>query len=1047
MKTIALVFILLVFCLNNGWTQENLQDYNLAELDTLYKHNKDPKDRIAYALVMLQKGEEKFGTQDTSYAEIFNKLGWAHYKSNNLDKAQFYYQKAISIIEKKAIENITLADCYRRLGYISNKKKQLDNTKKAFAQSTKIVGNILGKEHLKYGEMLSRLGTTCNSMGDYSQAVQYYQQSLQIHKKVLGAEDPKCAQMLNNLGAACFNLGEYSKAEDSYNEALLIRKKVFGYKNINYITTLENLGALFSKIKNHKKAEQCFLQGLAIKKELIGEEHPLYSTSLGNLGILYLNMGEHSKAELYHTQALEIQKKVLGEEHPYYLGSLNNIGLVYIESGNYKKAETIYRQILKTRQKTIGKKHPNYAIALSNLSQVYTKRKEYSLAEKYQIEAFIIRKESLGLQNLNTIESLNNLSFITDRQSDYNSAWAYVLSAITSNSGLKLSNNITQNWVDSLLSADYISFSEINRSLQRIRTILHKQDHEGTKSQQILIGTLALKVLDRYKNDLSNENDKLRLLELSSSWVLTLTRLLDKEEEAAKILDFAEQNKSVLLLDASSIKQSYIKGLLPDSLVLQEKALQKKYSTIKGALAQKRPEKEQDSIRTILTDLSLEMDAFQKKVKQNHPKYASIKYQYETIRSHEIQNKLDDKTALLEYLIGDSVVYIFYVDKKEVILKEFWVGNEVLSKEIKSLHNALSDYKLLVANKDKAFQDYTESAYWFYKNLVAPVLKNRQGIENLVIIPDGELGHLPFDIFLSEQVTSQRVSYRDLAYLINDYNISYNYSATLWNENKKNSNRSNNSKILAVASNYNFKLDPSKETWRLPVERELRSLLYPLPAAREEVKVLSNNFNGHFALDDLASESKFKAIAKDYGVIHLAMHGLLNKKEKALSSLAFTEVSDSAENNFLYAYEISQMDLNADLVVLSACETGYGKFEQGNGITSLAQSFAYAGVPAMLVTLWHVNDYATAIVMQNFYTNLSNGMPKDLALRQAKLSFLASAEEEGSPPAFWSPFILIGNTDPITLNKKNDWFWVFFGGGLVMFLGLGFLWNRQKKER
>jgi CHAT domain-containing protein/Tfp pilus assembly protein PilF len=1044
MKIITLVFILLTFCLNNGKAQDNLQDYTLAELDTLYKHTKKPAEKLAYALVMLQKGEEKFGTQDTSYAEILYKLGWSYYKSKHLDQAQSSYQKAISILEKKAIENITLAKCYNGLGLFFNKKNQLGKAKEAFTQSTQIIGNKLGQEHLRYAKMLNKLGIVCYSMGDNSQAESYYLSSLQILKKSLGIEDLTYSEVLNNLGGLYFNMGEYSKAEDYYKESLQIRKEIFGYNHPKYITALENLGVVFNRTNKYKKAEQCFLQSLAIRKEVLGEKHPYYSNTLNNLGALYLDMGEHSKAEQYHTQALEIQKLVLGEEHPSYLASLNNIGLVYIENGNYEKAEKIYQQSLKIRKKTLGEKHPKYAITLSNLGQVYIKKKDYSRAEKYHKQAFLIRKESLGVQNLNTIESLNNLSFITDRQNDYKSSWAYVLSAIAANSGLKLSQQINQNWVDSLLSVNYISFSEINRSLQRIRTILHKQNKKGAKSQQILIGTLALDLLDRYKNDLSNENDKLRLLEESSSWVLTLAKLLDKKQNAMEALDFAERNKSVFLLDASSVKHSYIKGLLPDSLVLQEKELQKKHSKIKGDLAQKRPKKEQDSIRSVLTDLSLEIDNFQKELKQNYPKYAAIKYQYETINCHEIQNNLDDKTALLEYLVGDSVVYIFYVDKKEVILQEFWVENKVLNNKIKSLHHVLSDYQLSVANKNKAYQSYTQSAYWFYQNLVAPVLKNRQGIQNLVIIPDGELGHLPFDIFLTQPVTTQKVSYSNLAYLIQKYNISYNYSATLWSENKKNTTRSNNSKILAVASNYNLQLDPSKERWRLPIERELRKLLHPLPAAREEVNVLSKNFDGYFAFDDLASESAFKAIATDYGVIHLAMHALLNKKEKALSSLVFTEISDSAENNFLYAYEISQMDLKADLVVLSACETGYGKFERGNGITSLAQSFAYAGVPAMLVTLWPVNDYATAIVMQNFYHNLADGMPKDLALRQAKLSFLASAEEEGMHPSFWSPFILMGNTDTIALKKKNDWFWIFFGG-VAMVLGLGVLWNRQRK--
>ena len=166
-------------------------------------------------------------------------------------------------------------------------------------------------------------------------------------------------------------------------------------------------------------------------------------------------------------------------------------------------------------------------------------------------------------------------------------------------------------------------------------------------------------------------------------------------------------------------------------------------------------------------------------------------------------------------------------------------------------------------------------------------------------------------------------------------------------------------------------------------------------------------------------KEKFKEKAGDYAVIHLAMHGLLDPNAPILSSLAFTEDGDSVENNFLHAYEISKMKLNADLVVLSACETGYGRFDKGNGIASLAQAFAYAGAPALVVSLWQVNDYVTSEIMKNFYQNLANGMEKDEALQRAKMQYIKDAIEVGAHPAFWSPFILMGNTDAIYLKTKG----------------------------
>jgi len=165
-----------------------------------------------------------------------------------------------------------------------------------------------------------------------------------------------------------------------------------------------------------------------------------------------------------------------------------------------------------------------------------------------------------------------------------------------------------------------------------------------------------------------------------------------------------------------------------------------------------------------------------------------------------------------------------------------------------------------------------------------------------------------------------------------------------------------------------------------------------------------------------------------------------------LSSLAFTENQDSLEDNFLQAYETSRMKLNANLVVLSACETGYGKFEQGEGIISLARSFMYAGVPSLVVSLWQVNDASTAAIMTSFYQNLADGMDKSVALQQAKFTYIKSASGIMAHPAFWSPFIQLGNSSPINLATKKSWLpWGIGGGVLILITFLGFASRNNRK--
>ncbi|MFK7797706.1 MAG: CHAT domain-containing protein, partial [Aureispira sp.] len=211
------------------------------------------------------------------------------------------------------------------------------------------------------------------------------------------------------------------------------------------------------------------------------------------------------------------------------------------------------------------------------------------------------------------------------------------------------------------------------------------------------------------------------------------------------------------------------------------------------------------------------------------------------------------------------------------------------------------------------------------------------------------------------------------------------------------------------------------------------------------IKILQEQFpNGDFFVGKAANETLFKEKAANYAVLHLAMHGMVNNQYPLLSCLAFSEDYSTTENNFLEAHEISNLQLSNDLVVLSACKTGYGEFEQGEGIMSLARSFMYAGTPSLVVSLWEVNDLSTAAIMQLFYQNLAKGMTKDEALRQVKLEFIKQVDGTIAHPIFWSPFIVLGDNQPVHLKTTTaPWQWGVLGG---IFILVGFIFLFLKKH-
>ncbi|MCH2044746.1 MAG: CHAT domain-containing protein, partial [Saprospiraceae bacterium] len=665
-------------------------------------------------------------------------------------------------------------------------------------------------------------------------------------------------------------------------------------------------------------------------------------------------------------------------------------------------------------------------------------------AEQHYLKALELSESWGGRYNIYYLKYLNFLINIYSKMGKDNKAWYYVDQAITINTGLKMGTEITEIWRDSLQLADCISVKEMLLTMNYCYHLLVSDSTQKKECRRIT--EVALYHLDRNRSDFLGDEDNLRRLEESHKWTGYQLGLLDQRKEADLAFMAAERNKSVLLLQAVSTTKNYSFGDLPDSVAMQERFLKEEYSGLSAALLEDRPEEEKKQMTAALTELNVEINRFRLMLEEDYPKYNKLKQASISVEPKEVQQLLEDKMALLEYVVGDSSTYIFYIDQENVELKEVKINFDTLTQKIRKLYQQLSNYNFTSTTPEKDYWEYASTAYWFYQKLLLPVLEDKEGIEHLVIIPDGELGHLPFEVFLT-QLDSTRKYYNKLDYLLKKYKISYNYSAGLWIENYKVEEKIGNGEILGIAANYKITLDSSKKHNRLPAHVRLRELLRPLPAARREVETLQKKFQGDFFFDKSASERLFKEKAAQYSVLHLAMHGLLNTQQPILSSMAFSEDSDSLENNFLQAHEISKMKLNAQLIVLSACETGYGRFEKGNGIASLARAFMYAGAPSTVVSLWAVNDNSTALVMEYFYEGLASGLDKATALQQAKLKYIESTEKHNAHPSFWSPFVQIGNHQPIKITNKNSGEYTWgIGLGALLLLGTGLGVRKMRKK-
>ena len=205
---------------------------------------------------------------------------------------------------------------------------------------------------------------------------------------------------------------------------------------------------------------------------------------------------------------------------------------------------------------------------------------------------------------------------------------------------------------------------------------------------------------------------------------------------------------------------------------------------------------------------------------------------------------------------------------------------------------------------------------------------------------------------------------------------------------------------------------------------------------------ISELFNGKQYLKEMATESNFREAAGQFGMIHLATHALVDDKDPKQSRLVFNLVGDSLNDGYLHVHEIVSLDLNAQIVTLSACNTGFGKIKRGEGVMSLSRAFAYAGVPATVVSLWPASDKSTPELMKYFYQNLKDGQSKDVALNNARKQYLATAKGKARHPFYWGGFVLIGDERPIV--GENKWLLpVTTFAGLLVLIGVVFLRRRK----
>jgi len=982
--------------------------------------------------------------RDGGYANAFQVRAEAAFDRGDFRAAKVFGDTALMWTEKMDRRYMEMLHMHAlslvKLGQYKEAEAELEEVQSAkrafFGEHSRESANVSNDLAVLYG-----------FMDNYEKANAAYEHALEAYAILYGKEDAKYVQVLHNMGSLALRMHDYEQAERLLWEAMGKRLRLFGKNSLEYASSLNAIAVWLERHDRFFEAEALYKEALLLRRQIFGEAHLSYINTLNNLGVLYKEMHRYSEGEGLLLRALEGYGLQLGEEHPDYLTALYNLALLYVSAGRYAAAEERFLQVQQIIEKIFTVSSREYLRACVDIAELYERQGQYARAIallkkiEYTVRAIYLPQHEKYQQMWLLLMRLHY------KIGDKEQARSYAQRLLLALEGTELIMPIEEDWKATIRENKWSNYKPISMLLLALEVLF---EHDADREEKIILSEIAIELLQKGQGYFHTEADRLSAFRMSAKWLGRALPIFYESGLALRAFELSQTHKYALVLQG--LRRSGVRrfGDIPDSLARREDQLIAQVEQLKAQLGEQRSERERDSLLQVHNDYEQQHVQLQQQIRRDYPRYAQLQDRPIFASPEELRALLPANTALIEYVLTDSSVYVFYLDEETFLMQPLAPTAAQTNAVADSLHAVLSDFTALLHSPDSAFALYSRHAHWCYAQLLEPLMRNRPNVERLLIIPDGHLHRLPFEAFLTQALpqNGETPSYNALPYLLHQYIISYSPSSTLWQTNTQASIDQMKGRVLAMAAHYSPAVALPSDSFQLRYSKdEIREQLPPLPAARQEVENLRQLFDGAgiFLFDSSANEAAFKRYAPHCDIIHLSMHGLSNETTPLLSTLVMSDSVNNNEDNFLHAYEISRLRLRTQLVVLSACQTGSGKYEKTNGVASLARSFAYAGVPSMLVSLWAVNDQTTAQLMSLYYEQLYAQEDKASAITLAKRQYLRTAKGIAAHPAFWSAFLQIGDTRPLHLPNSRSYTWWLIAGGTTLVAAVGYRKARRRR--
>ena len=830
---------------------------------------------------------------------------------------------------------------------------------------------------------------------DYGQAQQLYQKALNLFLALPEPPIYHTGQTLRYLASTLRVDGDYDQALYFYEQELALYAATYPPDHKEVANTHYNLGAALYELLRYEEALNHFLQTHQVWSAYRQPEDKYMRYLNEAIGDMYWELGNRGKALEYYDLSTAGELPI-NNDRAY---PLLDQGEAFLSAGREELAMQRFQQALDWRLDMYGKQH-----AMTGACQNFIGKKLYE-AGRFDDAVWAYQQTiRMLVPGMTDTASLANpdLSLPVISEHDLLEALASKGIALAKRQQLSTDNS------DQLLAYETLQLAIhwMERIRQRPVSAAAKAFWSG-KHQQVfeaMIGT-----------------------------ALYLYRKNGEERYLHAAFEASEKSKAFLLLSALQSQKATSFTGVPDSVVQREQALQRAILEYEGKIgleAQRCGEAREKQLglwQQKQLSLKSEYDGLLKTIEQTYPAYHALKYEVEPVSVAAVQEQLlsDGRSALATYFEGNESIYVFFITQKGLQVFDCQ-KDENYEKQLGQLLQNISSPEYFLQDPAQAFRDFTQDAFALYQFLLEkPLAQCPTTVSHLYIVPDGQIYFLPFECLLTQPSDVEKRNYAQLPYLLKSYSASYSQSATLLCQQVN--KRKPKQHYIAFAPDYSL------------VQYDDQPLfLNALFANQQEARAGASLFGGKAFTALAASEAAFKKSAPAAAILHLALHTIPNHQDPMLSRLLFSP--GDGEDGILHGFELYNLRLSADLAVLSACHTGSGQLQSGEGMMSLERGFQYAGCTSLLTTLWTVDDAATSSIALSFLGNIKQGKLKDEALAAAQLGYLSSADPAMGHPFYWAGFRMVGQVEALRADGFS-WWWVL----LVAVLGFGswWVWNRK----